>query len=233
MFSYYGSKKSTIHLYPPPKHDLIIEAFAGAGTYAMKYFYKDVILVEKYDVIANIWKWLQKCSKSDINKLPHKLTRKENLNNIDFDCIEAKHLMGYLIGEASQSPRNIQSKRNEVRPNKINFRLNYIKEHLENIKHWKIIHGSYREIENKKATWFIDPPYQHGGYVYKENKIDYNYLRIWIKSRNGQIIACENTKADWMEFKPMKTIKGSVRKTAEAIWSNYKTNYEYQPGRLF
>ncbi len=30
------------------------------------YWDRDVILIEKYDVICNLWKWLQKCSKSDI-----------------------------------------------------------------------------------------------------------------------------------------------------------------------
>jgi len=39
-------------------------------------------------------------------------------------------------------------------------------------------------------------------------------------SRNGQVIVCENTKADWMDFKPLKKMKGSLHTTTEAIWTN-------------
>jgi hypothetical protein len=39
-------------------------------------------------------------------------------------------------------------------------------------------------------------------------------------------IVCENTKADWLEFKPVIDMNGSKHKTTEAIWSNHKTNYD-------
>ena len=52
--------------YPPPKNVKIIEPFAGSAKYSLKYWQNDVILVDKYDVVINIWKWLQQCSKSDI-----------------------------------------------------------------------------------------------------------------------------------------------------------------------
>lgn len=234
MFGYYGSKKSIIDFYPPPLFDKVIEPFAGAAAYSMKYWYKDVTIVEKYEVLADIWLWLQKCSIQDINKLPHKLTMSDNLDNINFDCIEAKNLMGFVIAKSCQSPRKAPSARaTTYRPNTINFTLNYIKKHLENIKHWNIVKGCYKDIPDQEATWFIDPPYQHGGYVYVENKIDYNHLRRWSKSRKGQIIVCENTKANWMDFKPMLTMNGSTRKTTEAIWSNMPTNYDWQQTKIF
>ena len=89
------------------------------------------------------------------------------------------------------------------------------------IKHWEIICGSYDEIDNYDATWFIDPPYQFGGEHYKENSLNINFsnLKEWILNRNGEIIACENTKADWMEFKPLKKIQGaSNTNTTEAVF---------------
>ncbi len=59
MWSYYGAKTSIVDYYPKPKFDKIIEPFAGTARYALKYFDRDVLLVDKYDVIVKIWRWLQ------------------------------------------------------------------------------------------------------------------------------------------------------------------------------
>ena len=103
-----------------------------------------------------------------------------------------------------------------------------IADNLFKIKHWKIELGTYEELNNENATWFIDPPYQFGGHKYpcSNKKIDYTILRQWIEGRQGQVIVCENTKANWMNFLPLKEMRGSMFKTAEAIWTNHKTNYD-------
>lgn len=233
MWSYYGSKTSMVDLYPPPMHDKIVEPFAGTAKYSLKYFEKDVLLCDKYKVIIDIWKWLQKCSKNDVLSLPRPKTG-ESLNDYRFDCEEAKLFMGFIIGAGSQSPRlTVSAFCEKLRPNRINKRLKEVSENLFKIKHWDIRHGDYMDLQNEKATWYIDPPYQHGGYVYVENKIDFKFLASWCKSRKGQIIVCENSKADWMDFKPMKTFKGTTRKTVEAIWSNMPTNYDNIQQELF
>ena len=107
-------------------------------------------------------------------------------------------------------------------------KFNYIINNLHKIRHWKVIEESYEKIDNENVTWFIDPPYQFGGHEYKcSNKsIDFVKLSEWCKTRNGQIIVCENTKADWLPFKPMIDMQGAMFKTTEAIWSNYETNYD-------
>jgi 16S rRNA G966 N2-methylase RsmD len=106
--------------------------------------------------------------------------------------------------------------------------LKKIAKQLYKIRHWEIKLGSYDELENVEATWFIDPPYEFGGHEYKcSNKnIDFDKLAEWCKERNGQAIVCENTKATWLPFKPMKEMQGTMFKTTEAIWSNLKTNYD-------
>lgn len=234
MFSYYGSKKQFIGAYPPPKFDKIIEPFVGAGPYSLKYYDRDITIMDKYKVVYRIWKWLQECEVSDIEKLPHILLPKDNLKNYNFDCKEAKFLMGFIIAKGSQSPRNKPSKRATIdRPNTINFTLNKIKNNLHKIKHWTILHGSYEELNNVKATWFIDPPYQYGGHVYVESKIDFKLLYNWCIERKGQVIVCENTKADWMNFKPMMKNKGNRKTTTEAIWSNIPTNFDNVQQTLF
>ena len=36
--------------------------------------------------------------------------------------------------------------------------------------------------------------------------------------RTGQIIVCENTEANWMDFKPLVQIQGQKKKTTEVIF---------------
>lgn len=224
MFSYYGSKSKVVDFYPPPKHDKIIEPFAGSARYALKYYDRDILLVDKYEVVIKIWKWLQKCSPDDILKLPRFETgidlRKCNLSE------EEMLFLGMCAGIASTSPRyKISPFAGEQNGRKHRFKR--IADSLHKIKHWEIRQGCYTEIGNESATWFIDPPYQFGGYKYIENKIDFEKLSKWVQSRNGQSIVCENTKANWLPFKPVIKQRGAGQTfTTEAIWSNEKTNYD-------
>lgn len=224
MWSYYGSKSRVVHLYPPPKNDKIIEPFAGSARYSLKYFEKDVLLIDKYPVIINIWKWLQQCNESDILKLPL-LKKDESLSDINLSEPE-RQFLGMMAGIASTQPRNKISAFSAEQ----NARKNYLKRiasQLHKIKHWKFMCDDYINIPNQTATWFIDPPYMFGGHAYVHNKIDYPALKEWCINRDGQIIVCENMKADWMNFKPILKMRGANTKyTIEAIWSNTRTNFD-------
>lgn len=237
MWSYYGAKTNIVHAYPRPLHGKIIEPFAGSARYALRYFEKDVLLVDKYEVVIKIWRWLQRCSENDILGLPRRLSPGQTLDDFSFDCEEPRLLMGFLISKAGQSPRNKVTDRIAVdRPNFINYQLKSIASNLFKIKHWEIKHGHYEEIENQKATWFIDPPYQFGGHVYPQSnrKISFADLSRWCMGRMGQVIVCENSKADWMPFKPMTTQKGTMKHVQkEVIWSNMETQYDRLQGSLF
>lgn len=234
MWSYYGAKTNIIDLYPKPQHSKIIEPFAGTARYALKYFDRDILLVDKYDVIVKIWKWLQQCSTGDIRSLP-RFKKGDNINAHQYNCEEERLLVGYLICFGGITPRDNASHRLRSRPNAMNYTINRIAEQLYKIKHWDIRHDSYENIPNEKATWFVDPPYQHGGQHYKESskKIDFAYLSQWSQNRDGQIIVCENTKATWMDFKPMTEQFVLSGKNSEAIWSNMPTAYDNQQILLF
>lgn len=223
MFSYYGSKSLIVGKYPRPICDKIIEPFAGSARYALKYYDRDVLLVDKYEVAIRIWKWLQQCSTGDILGLPI-LKKGMDIRTLNVSTAE-KEFLGMIAGVASISPRWTVSAYSSEQNGRKNYYRNLSKQ-LYKIKHWKIECRSYETIPDQKATWFIDPPYQVGGHAYVENKIDYPALREWIESREGQIIVCENTKADWMPFKPMVRNVGAMSTTTEAIWSNLKTNYD-------
>ena len=230
MFSYYGSKSKIVGCYPPPKHGKIIEPFAGSTRYSLKYFDREVLLVDKYEIIIRIWKWLQKASEQDIMSLPV-LKKGETVDMFNYDCEEQKWLLGMLITASPSQPKNTPSNWKIIeRPNTINFKKNFIASNLYKIKHWEVRLDDYRNLENEKATWFIDPPYQFGGEWYVENNknIDYNQLADWCKGRNGQAIVCENSKANWLPFRQMAVMTGSKYKTVEMIWSNQQTNYDWE-----
>lgn len=220
MWGYYGSKSKIVNKYPEPEYSKIIEPFAGTAQYSLKYWDRDVLLIEKYDVIVKLWKWLQQCSKQDVIGLP-RLKCGENVDDFKWDCEEAKWLSGFIITGAPTMPKKTASKwKTVIRPNTQDYKLNMIANNLEKIRHWEIMQGDFRDIKNEEATWFIDPPYQFGGQYYKHgNKdLDFNDLGDWCKSREGQVIVCENSKADWLPFEPLVEMRGNKFKTTECMF---------------
>lgn len=221
MWGYYGAKGRIVESYPKPKFNKIIEPFAGTARYSLRHFEKEVLLIEKYGVLVDIWKWLQLCSPSDIQRLP-RLNGGDKVDDFTYDCTEARNLMGFLAGYSMSQPRKtVSASRLSIRPNHINFAINRIADDLFKIKHWDIRLGDYR-IGNEEATWFIDPPYQFGGHYYKfGNKgFDFQELAAFCERRKGQVIVCENDKADWMDFKPLVSHQGAKGKQNEVIWTN-------------
>ena len=231
MFSYYGSKSKIVDCYPPPKFDKVIEPFAGSARYSLKYFDRDIVLVDKYPVIVEVWNYLKNASENDILKLP-RLERGEKFKEHKLLSDIEKKFYGFITQAGSTGERYSVGTMQGIN---IDYDLKRIASELYKIRHWKIEIGSYEDLENEKATWFIDPPYMFGGEHYKEGtkNINFNNLSKWCKSRKGQAIVCENTKADWLPFKPMKEMQGTMFKTVEAIWSNLPTNYDNEQLHLF
>ena len=239
MFSYYGSKAKVVQYYPSPTTLKIREAFAGSARYSVMYWdTPDILLMDKYQVIVDVWHYLQRASVNDILGLP-RLKEGETLDDFNLSY-EEKMFLGFCIKGGNQIPSKKTTWRNVVhRPNSQNYRLQNISSNLYKIKHWKIIQGSYEDLPNENATWFIDPPYQFGGEHYKESNknLDFNSLANWSKTRQGQVIVCENTKADWMDFKEINFFKHANNmgneKTTEAIWTNFPTQYDSVQQELF
>jgi site-specific DNA-adenine methylase len=223
MFSYYGSKSKVVHLYPRPEYGKIIEPFAGSARYALRWFDRDVLLVDKYEVIVKVWKYLQQASPADIMGLPEP-EYKESIANCNLAEGE-RLLLGFLVARGVAYPQKIVQQFSDIRDAKAQIAKNLFK-----IRHWKIQQGSYDAIPNEHATWFIDPPYQIGGQHYQKGNgaIDFLELAQWSQSRQGQVIVCENTKADWLPFHAMREMSGAYSETTEAIWSNRPTDFDFQ-----
>jgi len=220
MWSYYGTKLKHAPNYPKPHFDMIVEPFCGAAQYSLheNNWKKDVYLLDKYPIIIAVWEYLISATPKDILGLPD-LQPGDSLNNYTQLSDSEKWLMGFCINPASSSPKKKVMERSRWSKDRVR-----ISENIHKIKHWKVKTGSYEDMKNPKATWYIDPPYEVGGKYYnKSNKdIDYNHLSAWCKSRKGQVIVCENTKATWMNFEPLIDLQGQLHKTTEAIW--YREN---------
>jgi site-specific DNA-adenine methylase len=218
MFYYYGRKEKVFKYYPTPKYDTIIEPFAGSAVYSLKNFNKNIIILDKDEKIINIWNYLKLATSDEILSLPL-LTNGQSLNDEEFQNLNTvqKDLISFFTNPSSAQPKRSVGKFN-IWHEKNRKRLS---EDVNKIRHWQILLGDYHDIPNQNATWFIDPPYQgNGGKYYKHgNKnINYNELSEWAQSRNGQVIVCENSEANWLPFRPLKQLQGQRHKTVEVIW---------------
>lgn len=227
MFSYYGSKSKIVHLYPKPKHGLIIEPFAGSARYALRYFDRDVFLIDKYEAVIKVWKYLQSASEKDILSLPH-FKQGDNLNNFNLSP-EEKLFCGFLVGKGRATPGNIATKfTTSLQPTWIPYQLKRTAKSLFKIRHWKIMQGDYTDAPDVDATWFIDPPYSNGGEFYKHSSsdLDFEKLRLWSESRLGQKIVCENSNSFWLPFQTLGNLQGTRKASTEVFWTNEKVEYQ-------
>lgn len=216
MFSYYGSKSKIVKYYPRPQYDTIIEPFAGSAAYSMAYFNRKIILIEKNEILVKLWTWLiHEATEKDILQLPD-LKPNELISDITHLRDEEKYLMGFAMNRGSACPKNKVALFSDGWKQTKKRYANSLKK----IRHWTIINGDYTDAPDTKATWFIDPPYQFGGEWYTHHKIDYSEVKKFILTRKGQVIACENTKAKWMDFIPLADMRGAYSTTTESIWTN-------------
>lgn len=218
MWSYYGTKKKIAKYYPEPKYDRIIEPFCGAAQYSLHgdNWNRDVQLFDKYPVIVAIWEYLiNEATPAEILDLPE-LNQGQSVDDFSLSQVQ-KFLIGFCINSGSAQPKKTVAKYNSWNKTK-----QFIANNLYKIKHWEVKLADYLSIPNSDATWFIDPPYQYGGEWYHSSvsnkKLDYNQLANFCKTRIGQAIVCENTKATWLPFHPLVTLHGQKHKTTEAIY---------------
>jgi hypothetical protein len=215
---YYGSKARVSPRYPQPLYPTIVEPFAGAAGYSLRHFQRNIVLVEKYNIVAGVWRYLITARRSEVMRIPIDIDHIDDLPS--WVPQEARWLIGFHMNHASVSPRNKLSagrKKNAARSDKPTCQgwtlpiRQRVADQLQYIRHWKIIEDDYTEAPNLKATWFIDPPYNNSvGRCYVHHELDYDALGVWSVQRDGQVIVCENEGADWLPFKPFATLKAGV-----------------------
>lgn len=227
FFTYFGGKWRAAPKYPAPRYGTIIEPFAGAAGYSVRYADHNVILVEMNPVIVALWKYLIKVSAAEIRRLPLKVENVESLKV----CQEAKWLIGFWLNSGNVRPVKAPSTWMLGNTKPGSYWGEAIRDRIalqvEQIRHWAIFEGNYDIAPDLTATWFIDPPYHNRSgaiYPYGSKMIDYDTLGDWCQARSGQTMVCEAEGAVWLPFKPFQVIRalsGANGKSysREAIWS--------------
>lgn len=219
MFEYYGGKGNLVRwgYYPEPQHDTIIEPFAGAARYSLRYGRdRKVILIDKSPVIMEIWRWLQTVTETELAMLPM-LQPGERIPDIEPQG--AKWFMGFVFNQGSESPRSHAGKYIE-RLHQVGWKRYFA--NLAKIRDWTLIEGDYQDAPDIKATWFIDPPYCGQRRYPHGRDICYEHLAGWCQARRGQVIVCENSDAKWLPFQHLTIANATQRKASklrhEGIW---------------
>jgi len=235
FFSYFGSKYRLAKHYPTPKYDTIIEPFDGSAGYSLMYPGRQVILYEIYEPLVTLWKWLiEKATEQDILNLPinndgkigpddKPVTRFHKNHPIECEVMgEAERILIGLWTTESQTFASRYPLSKSRAGNWTQKKKEMIASQLHAIKHWKVESMSFEDIPNRKATWFIDPPYEKAGHRYCHWKIDYAKLGRWCKERSGQVIVCEQEPAVWLPFThfeiPRKVHNASNKEYKELMW---------------
>jgi hypothetical protein len=225
FWRYYGGKWRSAPKYPPPRHATIIEPFAGAAGYSLRYPDREVILVEKYHVIAEIWRWLIGVSVDEVLAIP------------EVDAVAdlpawvpqpARMLVGMCLGAIATRPKPVLARVIAERTTAGSAEgwsavmRDRVAAQVGAVRHWRVIEDDYDAAPDVDATWFIDHPYRGKPgrrYVCTSSKLDYPALGSWCRSRRGQVIACEAEGADWLPFVPFGQTTGvGGRLSREAVW---------------
>lgn len=225
FFCFYGGKWRAAPRYPFPRHDTIVEPFAGAAGYATRYPLHRVTLVERDPLIAALWRYLIAVDGDEVMRIPL-LAHDQTVDDLHV-CEEARHLVGFWLNKGSAQPKRTPSAWMRAGKHASSFwgreiRLRVAMQ-VRAIKHWKLIEGSYENAPRERATYFVDPPYDGDGKHYRYSEIDYPALGAWVRDLPGFVIACENDGATWLPFKPFLKIKANEsrsggKQSAEAIY---------------
>lgn len=227
FWRYYGGKWRAAPRYPKPVHSTIIEPFAGAAGYALRYPEHDVVLVEKYPVIAELWRYLIAVPSEEIRRIP----LVEHVDDLPaWVPPGGRSLVGFAMNAATVAPcKRLSAGRKKLRAM---GRLSEgwsdpmrerVASQVPFIRHWRVIEGDYTNAPDVEATWFVDPPYNNkAGSYYVHHNLDYPRLGGWCQQRKGQVIVCENEGADWLPFRTFATFKPGLngKGSREVIWTN-------------
>jgi hypothetical protein len=228
FFCLYGGKWRVAPHYEAPLHATIVEPFAGAAGYSLRYPHYEIHLNGRDPLIAALWRYLIRVSEREILSLPLEVEHVDQLAVAE----EARWLIGFWLNKGMTAPCKTPSKwmRDGWRPKSqwgdvIRAR---IASQLPQIRHWRVTEGSWADLPlgSHERTWFVDPPYNNRvGRRYRYHDIDYRALGSWCYALPGQVIVCEQSGASWLPFEAFRAIKsteGRLRenRSAEVVWTN-------------
>jgi site-specific DNA-adenine methylase len=222
-FSFYGGKSKILDFYPAPKHDLIIEPFAGGGSYSLRHGEgRSVWLNDADPKVYGMWTFLRDDLPAWVERIPARVGVGDRASELVPGAPEG--LVSIMQAEANQGTQGARGTHDQVTSMgakcwpRIKDKLQWAHEKVQG---WQITNLPYDQVIPNpgafdlpfevalSATWFIDPPYDNpAGRRYRQQVVDYGRLRDYCLSRKGQVIVCENQGATWLPFEPVVARRG-------------------------
>lgn len=225
LFKWFGSKWSTSKHYPAPKHDYIVEPFAGGAGYSLRHHERKVILAENNKSIYVLWKWLiEEASENAIREIPVDIPIGTDIRSMGLSDGQALLLKNWQrTNNISDGPGTWAVSKWGNLPGQwtANTRARVASE-FHHVRHWRIMTDGVSVMKDvgDSVTWFVDPPYMYN-YRYGCSSFDYKELGNLISDLNGQIIVCEavcqktGARPVWLPFADFRRTVTSRRKATD------------------
>jgi hypothetical protein len=190
LFKWFGSKWLSSKLLPAPKHDAIVEPFAGGAGYSLRHASHSVTIWDDDPNLRVLWPWLMQAKPADIRDIPINceigmdirslglsngqsmlLKHWQRTNNVG-DCWTVSP-WGHLPGQWTANTRA------------------RVADEIGAVSHWKFERPVW---DLPSTTYFLDPPYLHNyRYRFGKNEFDHGWLANTVRGipASSQVIACE------------------------------------------
>lgn len=208
MFYYFGRKGRLAKSYPAPRFDLVVEPFAGSMAYTLHHRPLAAIGMEVDPRVHGAWTSICSLSVGEILSYPEPEIGSwvtDRWSMLAAGSHGTNRADGYRWTErmARDLPKQKRLAATHVDyASVVDYRL-----------------GTYAELPDVEATWFIDPPYQRVLRGYERSGVDYGQLADWCQTRRGQVIVCEQEGADWLPFEPVRELWGTCgKRSVEVAW---------------
>jgi site-specific DNA-adenine methylase len=222
VFNYFGSKARLAPTYQAPRHDLIIEPFAGAAGYSMYWLARRsdlrAVLYDINPLVVQLWQRLLAMSPPEIASYP-----------IPKEGQESNDLLWASVASATSSWNAITNRGSFQVTEWVARDFPEQRLRLADTR-WRVgdrvsvYEDSYICAPDTEATWFIDPPYQKQGKRYRHNgsDLDFTALGGWCQNRRGQVIVCEANPAGWLPFERHRIASTQVNGSqVELVWYSH------------
>lgn len=191
LFGYIGGKWKLAPMYPAPTEDVLIEPFAGSAGYSLRYPNRKVMLYDADPELCSVWHYLIHAAASEILSLPNDPDR------VGSYPPEVRKLVSLWVDRKSGGTPGRWGESAKER----------IASAQPSIRHWQVKCCDYQNVPIERATWYVDPPYQHpGSKCYKYQPGSFGDLAVWCLTVPGQLIVCEQEGANWLPFTPIATV---------------------------
>jgi ATPase family protein associated with various cellular activities (AAA)/sliding-clamp-loader large subunit len=225
-FPYHGSKGTRAHVYSHPRHDLIIESFAGAASYAFRHWHLSIWINDADPRTYALWCFLTSLEALEVIERywPSRVAAGQRVSElVDVTMLPAGfvELLRAYANPGTQGTRGVHDVITTFGAARWSHVKSWMRVVVSRVRRWHVTNLSYQSLPNLPATWFVDAPFSdHTGNRYRQpgSNINFAELREWCIDRQGQLICCEHASADWLNFKPLPT-KSRTGSRAPYLWS--------------